>query len=330
MKTLRLQAEGLSLNRLLHQSEDRLVLLTADGEERFALVPVEPGKRDLPGPDEERTEWLRKVERWARGRLSGTLAWPDRMERLSSQRTVFHLDSEKWKLLELLEVAEDDTAVFLTEEGRIRLVLLWLGNAGALDAEPEEVGVMSAPKRAARPMREPREEYEPPRSRHWDRDERPRTDRPRDQGLSSNEWLLFSLLFLVIPAANVMVSSVLYYLWRSSQPRRANQINAIGFIVFGVHALLGCFLWIGLLAFSDVVATSQGPPPPPNNKTGPASGLLAYWSFDEGQGDQAANTGSPNAEFAVLRGAKWIDGKRGKAVEFDGVSAYCELDRRQS
>jgi hypothetical protein len=59
-----------------------------------------------------------------------------------------------------------------------------------------------------------------------------------EEGLSGMEYLLFSLLFLVLPAACVVVSSVLYYVWRKDQPRRANQINTLGFIIFGVQIAL--------------------------------------------------------------------------------------------
>jgi hypothetical protein len=60
----------------------------------------------------------------------------------------------------------------------------------------------------------------------------------RNQGLSGTEFFLFTLLFFFIPAANVWVSSILYYVWRRSRPRRANQINLLGFAVFGIHVLL--------------------------------------------------------------------------------------------
>jgi hypothetical protein len=60
-----------------------------------------------------------------------------------------------------------------------------------------------------------------------------------DAGLSTQEWWLFGILFAFIPAANVLVSSVLYYVWRKNHPRRANQINTLGFIVFGCHVLIG-------------------------------------------------------------------------------------------
>src|SRR5262249_13831336 len=53
-----------------------------------------------------------------------------------------------------------------------------------------------------------------------------------DPGLSTSDYLLFGLLFLVIPAANVVVSSILYYVWKHEQPKRAAQINTLGFLIF--------------------------------------------------------------------------------------------------
>src|SRR3954468_20159020 len=55
------------------------------------------------------------------------------------------------------------------------------------------------------------------------RDRRPR--RPEDPGLTSKEYWLYALLFFFIPGACVLVSSILYYVWKGDRPNRANQIN---------------------------------------------------------------------------------------------------------
>lgn len=55
------------------------------------------------------------------------------------------------------------------------------------------------------------------------------------------------------------------------------------------------------------------------------SGLVGYWSFDEGQGDTAANIMGVNGDLfssrgigsAVMAGAAWAEGKFGKAVRFE-------------
>ena len=59
-----------------------------------------------------------------------------------------------------------------------------------------------------------------------------------DRPLSRNEWIGYTLGFLFIPCVNVIVSSVLYYSWRAKQPTRANQINRLGWMVFGGQIVL--------------------------------------------------------------------------------------------
>jgi hypothetical protein len=46
-------------------------------------------------------------------------------------------------------------------------------------------------------------------------------------------------------------------------------------------------------------------------------GLLGYWSFDEADG-KVAKDGAGGGHDAVIHGAKRVEGKRGKALEFDG------------
>jgi hypothetical protein len=45
--------------------------------------------------------------------------------------------------------------------------------------------------------------------------------------------------------------------------------------------------------------------------------LKGYWSFDEGRGNTAANAVGPNAG-KISDGLKWVDGKKGKALLFNG------------
>jgi hypothetical protein len=71
----------------------------------------------------------------------------------------------------------------------------------------------------------------------------PQRYRGRLEGLSPTEWTLYTLLFVFVPCVNVILSSVLYYTWRNSQPRRATQINLLGFVVFGFHIFLRVFFW---------------------------------------------------------------------------------------
>lgn len=63
-----------------------------------------------------------------------------------------------------------------------------------------------------------------------------------DEGLSGGEWASYSVLFAFIPAVNVVVSSVLYYVWRDSRPAASRQVNLLGFLMFAIHVLLGISL----------------------------------------------------------------------------------------
>ena len=52
-------------------------------------------------------------------------------------------------------------------------------------------------------------------------------------------------------------------------------------------------------------------------------GLLGYWPFDEGSGTEAADASGKNNRAAV-RGAVWVAGVRGGALDFDGVAAFVD------
>jgi len=47
------------------------------------------------------------------------------------------------------------------------------------------------------------------------------------------------------------------------------------------------------------------------------AGLVAYWPFDEGKGKDAKDA-THNGNDGDINGAEWVDGKFGKALEFDG------------
>jgi DNA-directed RNA polymerase subunit RPC12/RpoP len=64
--------------------------------------------------------------------------------------------------------------------------------------------------------------------------------------LSGAEFLGYFLVCLLIPAVNVILTSVLYYSWRSTRPKRAQAIKSMGFMIFGIHCLLGCIIRVML------------------------------------------------------------------------------------
>ena len=76
----------------------------------------------------------------------------------------------------------------------------------------------------------------------------PRRSLKSDDGLSSQEWLLYGLAFLLVPAANVLVSSILYHVWRKDHPKRARQINMLGWAVLAIHVSLFCLIMILMIA----------------------------------------------------------------------------------
>ena len=69
-----------------------------------------------------------------------------------------------------------------------------------------------------------------------------------DVGLSGKEYLMFSLLFLVLPVICALVSGTLYYAWRKQSPKRADQINKLGFLIFGLQMVL--YFFVGYLGQS--------------------------------------------------------------------------------
>jgi hypothetical protein len=52
-----------------------------------------------------------------------------------------------------------------------------------------------------------------------------------------------------------------------------------------------------------------------------ATGLVAYWNFDEGQGDTAFDSASSN-DATLVNGPGWTTGQIGQALDFDGMNDY--------
>ena len=61
-------------------------------------------------------------------------------------------------------------------------------------------------------------------------------------------------------------------------------------------------------------------------KTATDTGLVAYWSFDEGSGTTAEDFSPANANTGTLTNSPtWVDGKVGKALSFDGTNDYVTM-----
>jgi len=53
--------------------------------------------------------------------------------------------------------------------------------------------------------------------------------------------------------------------------------------------------------------------------------LIAYWTFDEGVGKTAKDMTGNGHDGKFVGDPKWVQGKFGKALEFDGISNYVEV-----
>ncbi len=54
-------------------------------------------------------------------------------------------------------------------------------------------------------------------------------------------------------------------------------------------------------------------------------GLIAYYPFDEGTGQVIKDMSGNNHDGELVGTARWVDGKYGKAIEFDGSTSYVEV-----
>jgi hypothetical protein len=63
----------------------------------------------------------------------------------------------------------------------------------------------------------------------------------------------------------------------------------------------------------------------PKFKAATSQGLVGYWAMDEGQGTIAGDM-SGKGNTGDITSATWTDGKRGKALSFDGTNAYVSIN----
>ncbi|MEK7618190.1 MAG: LamG domain-containing protein, partial [Patescibacteria group bacterium] len=52
------------------------------------------------------------------------------------------------------------------------------------------------------------------------------------------------------------------------------------------------------------------------------NGLVGYWPFNEGRGVQASDSSNSGNTGTLTGGVSWTDGKRGKALSFNGTTGY--------
>ena len=94
--------------------------------------------------------------------------------------------------------------------------------------------------------------------------------------------------------------------------------NSKRFWLFGFWILNLFVIWnLGFVIFTPNEAYAALISKPPTNL-----GLVGYWSMNEGTGTVAGD-GSGNGNRGILTGGPtWVDGKRGKAINFDGGDDY--------
>jgi hypothetical protein len=63
----------------------------------------------------------------------------------------------------------------------------------------------------------------------------------------------------------------------------------------------------------------------PTIKTVSRNGLVGYWSLDDGTSTQATDFSGNGNTGTLTNGPTWVQGKRGKAVSFDGTDDYLDL-----
>ncbi len=77
---------------------------------------------------------------------------------------------------------------------------------------------------------------------------------------------------------------------------------------------------------NSLTAGQSGVEKKTTEKSSDNTGLVGYWSFEDGRGTQATDF-SPvgNNTGTLTNGPTWTDGKMGKAVNFDGVDDYVSM-----
>jgi len=59
-------------------------------------------------------------------------------------------------------------------------------------------------------------------------------------------------------------------------------------------------------------------------------GLVGYWSFDEGKGEEAADASGSGNKGTLIEEPTWIKGIKGSALSFEGSGDYVEVEHSES
>jgi hypothetical protein len=75
------------------------------------------------------------------------------------------------------------------------------------------------------------------------------------------------------------------------------------------------------------VKPAPAPAPAPKQETPKDPNLVGHWTFDEGKDMAAADASGHNNHGKLVGSPKWVAGKLGGALEFDGKESYVEIPR---
>src|SRR3989338_9509033 len=92
--------------------------------------------------------------------------------------------------------------------------------------------------------------------------------------------------------------------------------NCLGFRILK----LGFILTLLFIFMPTHIANAGIIGKPPSNL-----GLVGYWSFNEGIGPYAGDSSGNRNQGTLTNGPTWVDGKRGKALSFDGSNDYVNV-----
>ena len=79
-----------------------------------------------------------------------------------------------------------------------------------------------------------------------------------------------------------------------------------------------CVLLFVIFGIKEANAAIIGKPPT-------TLGLVGYWSMNEGSGSFAGDSSGKGNNGTLTNGPTWVDGKRGKALSFDGVNDWARV-----
>ncbi|MEM2987857.1 MAG: LamG domain-containing protein, partial [Candidatus Bathyarchaeia archaeon] len=77
-------------------------------------------------------------------------------------------------------------------------------------------------------------------------------------------------------------------------------------------SLIAIVLTFGIIDVQPVAAVSN-------------TGLVGYWSFNEGKGTTATDFSGNGNKGSLVNGPTWVKGRYGKALKFDGVDDYVQV-----